>query len=332
MLPITGVQEAIRHTMTPSIGFSYAPVTGERLFGFVGDNGDAVYYEPADFGIFNSASNLNKNGSLNFSLLNNLEMKVADGEGGTKKVSILDRLSVSTRNNLAADSLNWSNLSLAAGTKIGRFINLNYNSTYSFYDQNAEGQNISQSLASNGKFFIRPETMGGGINLTLTGEDFKRKVAKPSELSEGELSDVEILNQEELEDLEKEDINPNNFNVPWSISMAYTLNRRAAWNTDLVRDTFSLQQGITMRGSLSLGEKWSFTAQTGLDLTGGRPDVTSSSFSVYRSLHCWEVSANVIPFGIRKSYTISLNVKASALRDLKIDKRGVLDGENGFLF
>ncbi len=324
--------KAIRHTVTPSVGFSFSPITGEEIFGFIGTDGEAEFYDPADFGIFGSATNLNQTGSVNFSLLNNLEMKVADGEGGTKKVSILDRLSLSTRNNLAADSLNWGNLSLGAGTKIGKFINLNYNATYSFYDQNSQGQSINEFLVSNEKFLFRQTSSGGGINLNLTGEDFKRKVAKPSDLDNGEFSDVEILNEEEVADLEKEDVNPNNFRAPWSMTIAYTLNRRAGWDTDLGRDTFSLRQGIILRGNLSLGENWSFTAQSGLDLTGGRPDVTSSSFSIYRSLHCWEFSANVIPFGDRRSYTLSLNVKASALRDLKIDKRGVFDGDNGFLF
>jgi hypothetical protein len=42
----------------------------------------------------------------------------------------------------------------------------------------------------------------------------------------------------------------------------------------------------------------------------------------YWDLHCWELSFNYIPNGIQQSYTIRLNVKASMLRDLKIEARG----------
>ena len=36
-------------------------------------------------------------------------------------------------------------------------------------------------------------------------------------------------------------------------------------------------------------------------------------------MHCWEFNLNVIPLGLRKSFTVRINVKASVLKDLKYE-------------
>ena len=42
--------------------------------------------------------------------------------------------------------------------------------------------------------------------------------------------------------------------------------------------------------------------------------------SITRDLHCWNMSANFVPIGRFKSYTFSVAVSSSLLRDLKYDK------------
>ena len=48
----------------------------------------------------------------------------------------------------------------------------------------------------------------------------------------------------------------------------------------------------------------------------------SHSFSIYRDLHCWELSMNWTPNGIGQGINFKLNVKSPTLRDLKIEKKG----------
>ena len=63
-------------------------------------------------------------------------------------------------------------------------------------------------------------------------------------------------------------------------------------------------------------------------------DVESKKFNytaldIYRDLHCWELSFNIVPFGTRKSYSIDLRVKAPVLSDLKLSrKRNWYDFDN----
>jgi hypothetical protein len=42
---------------------------------------------------------------------------------------------------------------------------------------------------------------------------------------------------------------------------------------------------------------------------------------VFRDLHCWAMHMQAVPFGPRKSYNFTLNVKAAVLQDLKIMRR-----------
>ena len=51
-----------------------------------------------------------------------------------------------------------------------------------------------------------------------------------------------------------------------------------------------------------------------------------SSLNISRSLHCWEMSVNIVPFGTLRSYAFRIGVKAGMLQDLKYDKnRSYLD-------
>jgi hypothetical protein len=42
---------------------------------------------------------------------------------------------------------------------------------------------------------------------------------------------------------------------------------------------------------------------------------------VTRSLHCWNMAFNFVPFGQRKSYSFTINASSALLKDLKIDKQ-----------
>jgi hypothetical protein len=58
---------------------------------------------------------------------------------------------------------------------------------------------------------------------------------------------------------------------------------------------------------------------TGYDFTNKQ--MTFTNITVYRDLHCWEMSFSWIPFGPRQSYNLAINVKSQTLRDLRLTKR-----------
>ena len=74
-----------------------------------------------------------------------------------------------------------------------------------------------------------------------------------------------------------------------------------------------------MTGDVNLTPKWKIGYTTGYDFK--QMDFSYTSLSLYRDLHCWEMSLTWIPFGDRKSYNFSINVKSATLKDLKLTKR-----------
>ena len=48
--------------------------------------------------------------------------------------------------------------------------------------------------------------------------------------------------------------------------------------------------------------------------------LTTSSISISRDLHCWQMSFSWIPFGAHRSWSFNIGVKAASLADLKYDK------------
>jgi len=74
-----------------------------------------------------------------------------------------------------------------------------------------------------------------------------------------------------------------------------------------------------LSGDVSVTKGWKIQYNTNIDLKAGRLAV--SSFSIYRDLHCWDLNVQWVPFGIYKSYNVTLKVKAAVLQDLKLSKR-----------
>jgi hypothetical protein len=50
--------------------------------------------------------------------------------------------------------------------------------------------------------------------------------------------------------------------------------------------------------------------------------LVSQSFSIYRDLHCWEMSISWTPGGYGQGIYLRINVKSPTLKDLKIEERG----------
>ena len=80
--------------------------------------------------------------------------------------------------------------------------------------------------------------------------------------------------------------------------------------------------------AFNLTNKWKVSYRARFDLL--KKDLVSHSFSIYRDLHCWELSMNWTPNGIGQGINFKLNVKSPTLRDLKIEKRGGIYSGAGF--
>ena len=284
-IPGGGRTKAIRHVLSPSVGFSYRPERNwdESLDTDAGE----IAWNPYALGRF-VPTDRRESGALNFGLSQNIEVKVADKETGElRRVKILDNLATTGNFNFVADSLKLSDLQTRAFTSLFNRLNVNMNATHSAYARNPEtGQVVDTLLASQGKQILRLKRVTGAVGTSL-----KSRQESGS---------------------------------PWNMRVDYNLNLTRVWDAEMARDTSRITHALSARGGVNFFKKFKVNVNTGFDLA--RKEMTPTNLNFYVDLHCWELNFNWIPFGLRQSFTLRLNVKSALLRDLKFEARGS-DGE-----
>jgi hypothetical protein len=104
------------------------------------------------------------------------------------------------------------------------------------------------------------------------------------------------------------------FDIPWTISLGYNLQYSRTTNA-----AARVTQTLRVSGDFSLTPKWKITYNTGYDFTN--KGITLTRFSVRRDLHCWDMSFDVTPFGSQQSYVLTIAVRSSTLKDLRVQKQ-----------
>ena len=79
-------------------------------------------------------------------------------------------------------------------------------------------------------------------------------------------------------------------------------------------------------GSIQPTKNWSFNFNASYDFIAKK--IANMTIGISRDMHCWSLSANAIPFGPYRSYSINIGVKSSLLKDVKWDKHGYSTGES----
>ncbi len=194
----------------------------------------------------------------------------------------IDNLSTTGSYNLVADSLRLSDLSTRLYTNLFGRIPVNLSTTHSAYDRNAAGARIDRFLLSEGKGLAR---------LTSANAAFGTRLEPRPESA-----------------------------LRWNAQIDYTVNLTRSWVPATASDTTRITQGIRFRGGLPLGSRFRLDADSGWDFVAR--EFTPTVLNLSCDLHCWEASLNVIPFGVRQSFTFRINIKAAMLRDLKLEARG----------
>lgn len=346
--------QTIRHVITPSVTFSYAPDFGADRYGYwktytrTDENGNVslVEYSPYASSLYGVPSK-GKTGSVSFDLSNNIEMKVKMADDSLKKISIIDELGASLSYNMAAKTQPWSNLSTRLRLKYGKFT-FNMNAVFNTYayefDQNGNvivGNRTEWSYGRFGRF----QGMSKNISYTFNNQSWKNLRDKFRKLLGKKVDDEkEKENDEEDEesaDSEMEDSKTNKdngtgldedgymrFTLPWSFSISYGItmseDRSAQINVKSMRYPYKFIQNLNFSGNVKLSSNWNVNFSSGYDFTNHAISMTTVNIS--RDMHCFNMSCGLV-FGTFTSYHISLRANASTLTDvLKYDKRSSYSG------
>jgi len=320
-----GPLRAVRHVMNPSVGFGLRPDFGAAFWNYWGEvQVDTAgrtqrysYYQNATYG----APPDGKSGSINFSLSNNLEIKVRSKQDtitGLRKVKLVDNLTVNGSYDLARDSLRWSSLNVSGRTTLFRNLQVQYSGRWSPYAIDSTGRMLNKFVwDTEGKILRRENTTWNfSMRYSLNSSSVGRKSAPPGTSA---TPTSEFGSEEELAEIMMKPDEFIDWNQPWSFNIDYSLR---ITNQYSVRDRkFETQtiQSLSFNGDISITPKWKVGLRSGYDFVNNK--FTYTSFNFYRDLHCWEMRFNWIPTGGMKSWNFQINVKSPVLQDLKLTRK-----------
>ena len=178
--------QAIRHVITPSVSFSYAPDFGASRYGYwetyqktdADGNVSLVEYSPFSNGLY-GVPGKGKTGSVTFDVSNNIEMKIKSDKDSTgmKKISIIDELGANLRYNMAAKVQPWSDLTMRIRLKWWKNYTFNMTAVFATYayelDANGRPYVGNHTEWSKGRFG-RFRGTSQNISFTLTPEKLKK--------------------------------------------------------------------------------------------------------------------------------------------------------------
>jgi len=325
-----GPVRAIRHVFTPTVGFSYNPDYSNSFWGYyssyVDGNGVEQKYAYNQGGIYGTAP-AQRSGRLTYSFSNNIEIKVPsrkDTVTGLKKIVLIDNLTLSGNYDIAKDSLNWSYLNISGRTTLFKNFTIQYASVWDPYVLDSTGtKQLNKYEWDVNKRLFRKKSVAWNFSASYTINDktFGKKKSKNKEADDRPLISSPNASEEELNDIRNNPDGYVDWSTSWSLSLSYNLRltNNLSYINWILNDNRTTVQTLGLSGEITLSPKWKVSAQTGWDFESHK--ITYTSFTVYRDLHCWEMRFNVIPYGTYKSWNFQINVKASALQDLKLTKK-----------
>ena len=296
--------QAVRHMMTPMISFNYSPDFSAPSFGYyknyANERGEMTPYSIFDRGIIGSP-NAGLVQSVNFSVNNNLEMKVRSKNDsvGVKKLKIFESLNFNTSYNFAAPKYKWAIFSLNGQTTLFEKLNINTSLAIEPYQiLYAPGSDIGIRTENFGHFSI--QGFNAQLSYPLSDAIFgeKEDPAKKYRMK-GEIRNENYYFDED---------HYAHFSQPWTLN----INAQYGYTRSLTR--FGTQvASLGLDGTIKLTPFWNISGNMYYDIITGEIANTQLGFS--RDQRSFTINFNWIPYGQYKVYDFFIGIKASILRD-----------------
>lgn len=352
--------QTIRHVITPTVSFSYAPDFGTSRYGYYDSyqktnadgSVDLIEYSPFQNALY-GVPGRGKTGNISFGFSNNVEMKVKsdDDSTGYKKLSIIDDLGFNMSYNMSAKEKPWSDLSVNLRLKWWKNYTFNVNAVFASYayelDKDGKpfvGNHTYWGMGKLGRF----QGMSQNISYTLTPEKIRKlftgedntdkKGNKKKDMDdEGIDTDIESNVDEDMVGAqhaakqkqssgkaETDDDGYMKFSMPWSITFGYGITMRE--NTDIKKfNTKTMRYPYKFTQTLNMSGNIRISEGWNISFSSGydfeNHSLSMTTASLQRDLHCFNMSCSVV-LAPYTSYNFTFRCNASTLTDaLKYDKK-----------
>lgn len=315
--------KVIRHKIDPSIGFSYTPDFADEKWGyyqtFTDTTGSKIRRDQFAGNLFGGTQS-GAQKRINISVANLFQGKIITKDE-EKKIDLV-RVSTSTSYNFEADSTKWADLRTTLNARPHHSFDISAGAIHSFYEPNSRKGNRNQFVWDPSNWqFLRLKRW----NVTINGR-FQLKPPEDKEEDQVPADTADTLSalepQDQLFDQQgiTRDItrDPNlealrGFKIPWEIgaNFSYSYN----WD-EINKGRKNFDMNVDAR--LQLTENWRIQYSATYDLI--KRNIDYQRFTIYRDLHCWEMSLEWSPDPNFSYYRLEIRVKESALHDIKVTK------------
>ena len=332
--------QAIRHVITPSFSMSFSPEKGTAFNGwrtlepYYDKRG--TFHDETWYNIYSISGNHNngsppgrgKTGSISGSIGNNIEAKVRDARDttgtGSKKVKLLDQLSIRSGYNFLADSLKMQAIGVSASTNLLGKINLSGNLNFDPYAIDEKGKKINKYniVATGVPARLTNASLSASYSINGKGSIDGNDGSK-GDGGKGGSSSPNTYQRIYYHPITGEYIpggyvyymNPN---APWSLNFSYSFNYSKSYSyqstTKELLENKRYTQTLNMSGNIKLTPRMNIQATSGFDVMAMR--FTTTQISATYDLHCFNIAVSWVPMGMYKSYSFRIAANASALADL----------------
>src|SRR4051812_2886134 len=321
----TSKVQAIRHVIRPTLGINYKPdLASKDYYTLRIDTLKHTTRVSVFDGVYPGAFSEGKFGGITFGLDNNVEMKLRSKNDSTeeepKKIRLLDGLSINGSYNFFADSFQLSQFNISARSTLFEKINITASAVLDPYQVDSFGLRKNVYMWQGGSHSLGRVT-NGSVAISTSFQSKPKEQVKPQQTQQDESGLLPMTLEEQQAQLQYIRQNPAefaDFNIPWSINISYSFNFSRNFKPDFSGFETKTFSSFNWNGDFNLTPKW----KVGLN---GYYDITSSSIQsltmyLSREMHCWQLSINVTPVGIQRSFNITINPRSGLLRDLRVNR------------
>lgn len=320
--------QAIRHMITPSFSFSYAPEMGTPANGYTSltytnSKGEEVTEEYNKYaGQCYSPPGKGKTAAISFSFGNNLEAKIrqedSTGNSKTEKIKLLDQLNLSGSYNFLADSMRLSNIGVSASTTVFGKLGINGNMTLDPYAVNERGQRIGKFAISQRQGLVRLTSASASLSYSISGGGKYQGNDGTNGVSAGGNQDYAFIYYHPVtgEYIPGGWCYYMNPNVPWSLRVGYNYSYSKSYQyaNEKLTVKHNHMQTVSLSGSLKITKAFDISLNTGFDIT--KLKLSTTQVNATYDLHCFSITFSWVPNGQWESYSFRIAAKAAALSDL----------------
>lgn len=318
-----GWLSAIRHIATPTLTYNWSPDFSKDVMGL-----DPGYFqEDVNGELFDKFAGSTASGTsryesktIGFSLNNEFQAKLRKGEDQYDKLNLFT-WSMGTGYNLMADSLKMSVITSSIRSTIPGGLRLDIKMTHDPYklemvnvSSDPETELMQYRRINEYSSFPRMTSIRAGTSFRISGNRFEK-----SESSAEADTSLYVDETDEMYTDRFESSRPSvSSQKLWNASFTLNYSLTKSFSGDDLNDTKTFW--VNTQLGVNLTENWALDYSARIDLETN--EMVNHSFSVYRSLHCWEFRFQWLPSGVGNGFRLLINVKNPDLKDIKLKSSG----------